>query len=127
MTLDPDFGTPTNVVFMGMGEPLHNWENVSTALTILNDPEGVAIGARRITVSTIGILPNLRRFAARPEQFRFPRRLPRFGRPSTPHTIDLGRLNGIGDHTGSSGVVCDPGFAGPGPLPDSGRGRSHGG
>ena len=70
MTLDPDFGTPTNVVFMGMGEPLHNWENVSTALTILNDPEGVAIGARRITVSTIGILPNLRRFAARPEQFR---------------------------------------------------------
>ena len=61
---------PTNVVFMGMGEPLLNWEAVDTALTILNHADGCAIGARHITVSTVGILPNLARFAARPEQFR---------------------------------------------------------
>ena len=61
---------PTNVVFMGMGEPLLNWEAVDAALTILNDPGGLGIGARHITVSTVGILPNLAKFARRPEQFR---------------------------------------------------------
>jgi 23S rRNA (adenine2503-C2)-methyltransferase len=70
LILDERFGPPTNVVFMGMGEPLHNWHSVDTALTILNDPRGMGIGARRITVSTVGIIPNLRRLAARPEQFR---------------------------------------------------------
>ncbi len=61
---------PTNVVFMGMGEPLLNWEAVDTALTILNHAEGLGIGARHITVSTVGILPNLSKLARRPEQFR---------------------------------------------------------
>ncbi len=61
---------PTNVVFMGMGEPLLNWEAVDTALTILNHADGFGIGARHITVSTVGILPNLARLARRPEQFR---------------------------------------------------------
>jgi 23S rRNA (adenine2503-C2)-methyltransferase len=61
---------PTNVVFMGMGEPLLNWEAVDTTLTILNHPEGFGIGARHITVSTVGILPNLAKLARRPEQFR---------------------------------------------------------
>lgn len=61
---------PTNVVFMGMGEPLLNWPAVDTALTILNNPEGLGIGARHITVSTVGILPGMRALAARPEQFR---------------------------------------------------------
>jgi len=61
---------PTNVVFMGMGEPLLNWEAVDTTLTILNAPEGLGIGARHITVSTVGILPNLAKFAKRTEQFR---------------------------------------------------------
>lgn len=70
MVLDSEFGLPTNVVFMGMGEPLHNWPAVDVALTILNDASGFGLGARRITVSTIGILPNLRKFAARTEQFR---------------------------------------------------------
>lgn len=70
MALDPEFGVPNNVVFMGMGEPLHNWPAVDTALSILNDPAGFGLGARRITVSTIGIIPALRKFAARPEQFR---------------------------------------------------------
>lgn len=61
---------PTNVVFMGMGEPLLNWGAVDTTLTILNGPEGLGIGARHITVSTVGILPNLAKFAKRTEQFR---------------------------------------------------------
>jgi 23S rRNA (adenine2503-C2)-methyltransferase len=61
---------PTNVVFMGMGEPLLNWDAVDQALTILNHPDGFGIGARHITVSTVGILPNLARLAQRPEQFR---------------------------------------------------------
>src|SRR6266550_8319648 len=61
---------PTNVVFMGMGEPLLNWPAVDVALTILNDPAGLGIGARHITVSTVGIVPNLALLARRPEQFR---------------------------------------------------------
>lgn len=61
---------PTNVVFMGMGEPLLNWPAVDRTLTILNSPEGFGIGARHITVSTVGILPGMAEFAKRPEQFR---------------------------------------------------------
>jgi 23S rRNA (adenine2503-C2)-methyltransferase len=70
MLLDPSLGKPTNVVFMGMGEPLHNWSAVDIALTILNHADGLGLGARHITVSTVGLLPGLARFAARPEQFR---------------------------------------------------------
>jgi 23S rRNA (adenine2503-C2)-methyltransferase len=61
---------PTNVVFMGMGEPLLNWDAVDATLTILNHPDGFGIGARHLTVSTVGILPNLGKLAGRPEQFR---------------------------------------------------------
>ena len=61
---------PTNIVFMGMGEPLLNWPAVDAALTILNHPEGLAIGARHITVSTVGIIPGMEALARRPEQFR---------------------------------------------------------
>jgi 23S rRNA (adenine2503-C2)-methyltransferase len=61
---------PTNIVFMGMGEPLLNWPAVDVALTILNSPDGLGIGARHITVSTVGILPGMQALAARPEQFR---------------------------------------------------------
>ena len=61
---------PTNVVFMGMGEPLLNWPAVDVSLTILNDKAGFGIGARHITVSTVGILPGMEQFAGRPEQFR---------------------------------------------------------
>jgi len=66
---DPD-APPTNIVFMGMGEPLLNWPAVSAALTIFNDPAGLGIGARHITVSTVGILPGMAELAKRPEQFR---------------------------------------------------------
>jgi 23S rRNA (adenine2503-C2)-methyltransferase len=61
---------PTNVVFMGMGEPLLNWPAVDAALSILNSPDGLGIGARHITVSTVGILPGMLALAKRPEQFR---------------------------------------------------------
>ncbi len=67
--LDPAL-KPSNVVYMGMGEPLLNWDAVDSALTILNHADGLGIGARHITVSTVGILPNLAKFARRPEQFR---------------------------------------------------------
>ncbi|MBI4421032.1 MAG: 23S rRNA (adenine(2503)-C(2))-methyltransferase RlmN [Gemmatimonadetes bacterium] len=70
LVLSPGPGNPTNVVFMGMGEPLHNWEAVDAALTVLNHREGFGIGARHITVSTVGIVPRLQDLAARPEQFR---------------------------------------------------------
>jgi 23S rRNA (adenine2503-C2)-methyltransferase len=67
--LDPPLRV-TNVVFMGMGEPLMNWRAVDRALTILNDPKGCGIGARHITVSTVGVLPGIVALAQRPEQFR---------------------------------------------------------
>jgi 23S rRNA (adenine2503-C2)-methyltransferase len=67
--LDPAL-KPSNIVYMGMGEPLLNWDAVDATLTILNHPDGFGIGARHITVSTVGILPNLAKFARRPEQFR---------------------------------------------------------
>jgi 23S rRNA (adenine2503-C2)-methyltransferase len=49
----------TNIVFMGMGEPLYNLENVADALDIISDNEGIAISRRRITVSTSGVVPEL--------------------------------------------------------------------
>jgi len=60
----------TNVVFMGMGEPLMNWKAVDPALTVLNSPAGLGIGARHITVSTVGVLPGIVALGERPEQFR---------------------------------------------------------
>ncbi len=66
---NPD-DAPTNIVFMGMGEPLLNWSALDTALTTLNHPDGFGIGARHITVSTVGIVPGMLALAARAEQFR---------------------------------------------------------
>ncbi len=67
--LDPPLRA-TNIVFMGMGEPLMNWAAVDRVLTILNSPQGFGIGARHITISTVGWLPGIQALAARPEQFR---------------------------------------------------------
>jgi 23S rRNA (adenine2503-C2)-methyltransferase len=61
---------PTNIVFMGMGEPLMNWKAVDPTLTILNDENGFGIGARHITVSTVGVLPGIVALGERREQFR---------------------------------------------------------
>ena len=53
----------TNLVFMGMGEPLHNFENVKTALALLESEEGPNFSSRHITVSTVGLVPMIERFA----------------------------------------------------------------
>ncbi len=53
----------TNIVFMGMGEPFHNYENLKVALSLLNNTDGLNIGSRRFTVSTIGLIPQILRFA----------------------------------------------------------------
>jgi len=67
--LDPPI-KPTNIVFMGMGEPLLNLDRVLAAIEALNDPKRFGLGARHITVSTVGVLPGIVALAARPEQFR---------------------------------------------------------
>jgi 23S rRNA (adenine2503-C2)-methyltransferase len=60
----------SNLVIMGMGEPLANYDNLLKALTILNAPWGGTIGARKITVSTSGLAPQIRRLADEAPQFR---------------------------------------------------------
>jgi 23S rRNA (adenine2503-C2)-methyltransferase len=59
-----------NLVFMGMGEPLANFENVMRAIQIINAPWGLGIGARHITVSTSGLAPQIRILADEPLQIR---------------------------------------------------------
>ena len=58
-----------NLVIMGMGEPLANYDNLLKALRLLNSPWGGRIGARKITVSTSGLAPQIRKLADEPEQF----------------------------------------------------------
>lgn len=76
-TVDPPtLGSPSavrlvsNLVIMGMGEPLANYDNLLQALRILNAPWGCGMGARKITVSTSGLAPQIRRLAEEPLQFR---------------------------------------------------------
>ena len=57
---------PVNVVMMGMGEPLHNYEATMRALRIMTSAHGAALSPRRITLSTVGILPALTRLASEP-------------------------------------------------------------
>ncbi len=65
-----DFDTRvTGVVLMGQGEPFANYDESLAALRRLNDPEGLGIGARHLTVSTCGIIPMITRFSREPEQF----------------------------------------------------------
>lgn len=66
----PDSRLIDNLVVMGMGEPLANYDNLMKALRILNAPWGGGIGARKITISTSGLAPQIHRFADEPEQFR---------------------------------------------------------
>jgi 23S rRNA (adenine2503-C2)-methyltransferase len=54
----------TNIVLMGMGEPLYNYDNVAAALKIVMDPEGLAISRRKITLSTAGVVPTIARVGA---------------------------------------------------------------
>jgi len=59
-----------NIVVMGMGEPLANYDHLIKALKILNAPYGAGIGARKITISTSGLAPQIRKLALEPLQFR---------------------------------------------------------
>ncbi len=66
--LKPEQAHVTNVVFMGMGEPLHNYAEVMKAVYILNDQDGFCLGARHITISTCGIVPGINKLAQEPLQ-----------------------------------------------------------
>ncbi len=57
---------PCNIVYMGMGEPLHNYEGVAASIRLLTDPEGVGWSRKRITVSTAGMVPGIIRLAGEP-------------------------------------------------------------
>src|SRR4029077_10385151 len=63
-------GRPFNIVFMGMGEPLHNYDAVLAAFRILVDPAGFALGKKRITISTSGLAPAIERRAGEAERPR---------------------------------------------------------
>ena len=69
-TSEPRDRAISNLVIMGMGEPLANYDNLLKALLILNAPWGGGIGARKITISTSGLAPQIRRLAEEPFQFR---------------------------------------------------------
>ena len=60
----------SNLVFMGMGEPLANFANLMRAIDIINSPWGIGLGARHITVSTSGLAPQIRQLAEQPRQIR---------------------------------------------------------
>ncbi len=53
----------TNIVIMGMGEPFHNYDNTMAAIDRLNNSEGFNFGARRFTISTVGLVPMIKRFS----------------------------------------------------------------
>ena len=57
---------PFNIVLMGMGEPLHNYDAVMTAVRVLADERGLAVSPRRVTLSTVGVLPAMERLASEP-------------------------------------------------------------
>jgi 23S rRNA (adenine2503-C2)-methyltransferase len=123
-------GPITNIVYMGMGEPLANRDAVHASLTILN--RGYEVGARRITVSTVGLVPGILSLAERPEQFRLALSLhapvselrqvliPLEKRHPLPEVMDaLARFDEAGgkritfEYTMIDGVNDDPGLAEP--------------
>ena len=63
LACDETGGRPTNLVYMGVGEPLDNYDEVLKSIRILNHPDGLQIGARKITVSTSGVIPGIERLA----------------------------------------------------------------
>ncbi len=65
---DADARAITNVVFMGMGEPMANYHEVWRAVERLHDPDGINMAARHITISTVGLIPGIRRLAEEPLQ-----------------------------------------------------------
>jgi hypothetical protein len=86
----------TNIVMMGMGEPLHNYDNTLAAVDRLTDAAGLNLGARKITISTVGLVPAIRRYADEQRQ--------------TPLAISLHAAT-----TRSAAVCCRSIAAGPSP------------
>ncbi len=69
LALQTDRGTipkRLNIVIMGMGEPLHNYDSVMKAIRLMTDPEGLSVSPRRITLSTSGVVPKIRSLASEP-------------------------------------------------------------
>jgi 23S rRNA (adenine2503-C2)-methyltransferase len=60
----------TNIVFMGMGEPFLNYENVLKAADLINDANGINVGARHITISTAGIIPGIQKFTNEKRRYK---------------------------------------------------------
>ena len=60
----------TGAVFMGQGEPLHNYDEVIAAACVLSDPCGGRVDARNISISTVGLVPQMRRYALEGHKFR---------------------------------------------------------
>ena len=58
----------TNIVIMGMGEPFHNYNETMHAIERLNDKDGYNFGARRFTISTVGLVPMIKRFSSEKHQ-----------------------------------------------------------
>ena len=81
---------PSNVVFMGMGEPFHNYENVIRAARILHHPEGLNMGARHITISTAGVIPGIETFTRNREPFKLAISL---NHPDPDHREDIMDVN----------------------------------
>jgi 23S rRNA (adenine2503-C2)-methyltransferase len=67
-TLKEEGERPTNIVFMGMGEPFHNYAATMEAVDRLNHPDGFKFGARRMTISTVGLVPMMKRFTEEKRQ-----------------------------------------------------------
>lgn len=72
----------TNIVFMGTGEPLDNFENLMKAIRIINSPKGINIGARHITISTVGVVPKIRELSQQGLQVELAISLHGFDNPS---------------------------------------------
>ena len=60
----------TNIVFMGMGEPFLNYKNVIKAAKLLNDPNGINMSSKRITISTAGVISKIEEFTKSKEKFK---------------------------------------------------------
>lgn len=60
----------TNIVFMGMGEPFLNYDRVIAAANLMNDENGIKLGAKRITISTVGITPKINRYAEEKHRYK---------------------------------------------------------
>jgi 23S rRNA (adenine2503-C2)-methyltransferase len=81
----------SHVVFMGTGEPLDNFKNVMKAIAVLNDKNGFHIGARRITISTCGIIPRIKELAAQPLQIELAVSLHGFDNASRSELMPINR------------------------------------